>query len=155
MVVYLFVSISLVATFRCLVLAQHGINDFEHSYIVAVVLSIALGKVVVLGQKLPVANVLNSKPLIWSVLYKALIMSVLAYLGGKAEERLFPHLNASTGSTEHHLILVFTRQCALYFIFVVLFVWRDLDRVLGHGTLFKLFFLPRQQTQTNSPVPAK
>jgi hypothetical protein len=146
MIVYLAVSLSLLGTFRCLVLIQHGINDFAHSYVVAIVMAVALGKIVVLGQKLPFLTFLDQRPLIYSVFYKAAIMTFLAHLATMLEEHLFPKLHASTGSTEQEIILTISRQFALFCIFWMLFVWRDLDRVLGYGTLFRLFFFPRQGT---------
>src|SRR5262249_52083196 len=48
-VVYLAVSFSILATFRCLVLIQVGIDDFAHSYLVAGVEALALGKIVAIG----------------------------------------------------------------------------------------------------------
>jgi hypothetical protein len=113
---------------------------------VALVLAVALGKVVVLGQKLPFVNAFNDRPLFWSVLYKAALMTLLANLGSKLEEKLFPALNHSNGSTAHQLVLLFTHQMALMCIFIVLFTWRDINRVMGQGTLFKLFFLPRDKS---------
>jgi len=148
MVSYLAISLSLIATFRSLVLIQNGINDFTHSYIVAIVLAVALGKIVVLGQKLPFVSAFNHRPLIYSVLYKAALMTLLANLGGKLEEKLFPALNHGGGSTAHQLVLLVTHQLALMSIFIVLFTWRDLERVLGHGTLFRLFFLAREPAPT-------
>ena len=139
MIVYLAISLSLIATFRCLVLAQNGINDFVHSYIVAVALAVALGKIVVLGQKLPFVGAFNHRPLIYSVLYKAALMTMLADLGSKLEEKMFPALHTSSVSTAHQLVLLFTHQMALMCIFIVLFTWRDLARVLGHAPVFKLF----------------
>jgi hypothetical protein len=141
MIVYLAISFSLLATFRCLVLVQAGVNDFAHSYAVAIGLSVALGKVVALAQNQPLVTALNHKPLAWSVLYKAAVLTLIADLACFLEAQIFHHPGAKP---LHPIILSITHQLALMWIFIPMFIWRDFDRVLGHGRLFKLFFRERE-----------
>lgn len=147
-VLFLALSLSLMATFRSLVLIQQGINDFAHSYVVALVMAAFLGKIVVLAQKLPFIHALNHKRLIQTVLYKATVMTVIADLALAIEHTVFRHhQDQNVASVDHAVELTIAHQLSLFLIFFVLFTFRDLDRVLGEGTLFKLFFLPREEQQ--------
>jgi hypothetical protein len=145
-VLYLATSLSLIATFRSLVLIQQGINDFAHSYAVALIMAVFLGKIVVFAQKLPFIHALNHKQLIQSVFYKATVMTVIADLALMIEHKLFGHhQDQNVASVNHALAMTVAHQLSLFLIFSVLFTFRDLDRVLGEGTLFKLFFLSREE----------
>ncbi len=147
-VVYLATSLTLIATFRSLVLIQQGINDFAHSYAVALVLAVFLGKIVVLAQKLPFMHALNHKPLIQSVFYKATVMTVIVDLALLIEHKIFSHnQDQNVATVDHALEMAVAHQLSLFLIFSVLFTFRDLDRVLGEGTLFKLFFRAREEQQ--------
>jgi hypothetical protein len=147
-VLYLAASLSIVATFKSLILIQHGIDDFTHGYVVAIVLSLALGKVVAIAQKLPIIRAWNDRPLLFSVLYKAVLMTLIMNVACQAEDKLFPAMSHGSESTNHRLALIVAHQLALVSIFIVLFTFRDLDRVLGQGTLFRLFFYPRKSANS-------
>lgn len=142
MVAYLAICFTLIATFRCLVLIQNGINDFSHSYLVAAVEALALGKIVALAQRLPVIAAWNRRALIYSVLYKSVILTLIVDAAGMLERRLFPPASSTTASVAHNVELMIAHQGAFLFVFIALFTWRDLDRRLGNGTLKMLFFEP-------------
>jgi len=143
-VIYLAVTFSILATFRCLVLIQVGINDFAHSYLVAGVESLALGKIVVIGQKMRVLKKFNSIPVAWAIICKSAIMTVLVELASKAEEKFLSHaLHNQTPA--HPELLLISHTIALMCIFMVLFAVRDLDDMLGEGTIYRVFFSPRKQ----------
>ncbi|MBC7997079.1 MAG: hypothetical protein IAF58_04010 [Leptolyngbya sp.] len=139
-VVYLFVSLSLLSTMKALVLAQHGINDFAHCYIVALVEALALAKIVVIAQKLPLMEKFSHKPLFYSVLYKSVVMSIFINIGANIEEKIFVRHHVEPA---HPIVLIFTHQVVLMIIFVALFTVRGLNKELGNGVLKKLFFGPK------------
>lgn len=139
-VIYLFASLSLLSTLKALVLAQHGINDFLHCYVVALVESLALAKIVVIAQKLPLMEKFSDKPLIYSVLYKSVVMSIFINIGANIEEKLFVHHHVEP---THPAVLMVTHQVVLMIIFMALFTTRALNNELGNGVLKKLFFGPK------------
>jgi hypothetical protein len=132
---------SVTMTFKALVLVQAGVEDFGHMYGVAAIEAIALGKIVALAQGLPILNAWNSKPMIYSVLYKSVWMTIMVNLGGSIEEKIFHHVPPPA---MHPWLLLVSHELAFLFIFVVLFLARDLDRTLGSGRLFQMVFGPRQ-----------
>jgi len=141
--VYLFVSFSVVVSFKALVLVQHGVENVGHMYGLAAVEAIALGKIVALAQDLPLLNAWNKKPMIYAVVYKSIVMAVLVEVGGKLEEMLFHHVPEVV---PHPWLLLASRELAFFFIFFVLFAYRDIDRSLGAGKLRQLVFGPRTTT---------
>ncbi|CAN5510949.1 hypothetical protein BH11CYA1_BH11CYA1_14610 [soil metagenome] len=146
--IYLWVSLSLLSTIKSLVLVQQGINDFVHGYQVAAILALGAAKVVVLVQNIKVMKAWDSRPLIWSVLYKSVLMSVIVECALKAEEKMFHHTEAAQAAAEHPIILMVTHQTVLLSIFVVLFLVRGLDKELGPGNLVKLIFKAKQVSES-------
>ena len=137
-VLYLAISFLLLATFKSLILIQLGINDFAHAYLVAVVEALALAKIVLLAQKLPILNKAEQKSLAWSALFNAAILAVIVYLANEAEERIFAR-HVAEATVKHQFIMMITHLLAFVIVFYVLFLWRGLDRALGPGKLLKLF----------------
>ena len=135
---YLWVSLSVLATIKALVLVQLGINDFAHGYQVAAVLALGAAKVVVLVQDRQMMKAWDHRPLIWAVLYKATVMSLIVEGALKLEEHLFHHNAATQAAAQHPIILLVTHQIVLLSIFVALFLVRGLNRKLGPGKLTEL-----------------
>jgi len=146
---YLFVCFSVMMTFKALVLVQHDITDFGHMYGVAAVEAIALGKIVALGQNLPIMNYWDKRPMIQAALYKSVWMTMMVNVGGSLEEKLFHHKEVAT---DHPWMLLVNHQLAFLFIFVVLFVVRDLDSTLGPGKLFQIVFGKRPGAESAYPA---
>ena len=143
--IYLWVSLSLLSTIKSLVLVQQGINDFADGYQVAAVLALGAAKVVVLAQNLKLMKAWDSRPLIWAVLYKSTLMALIVDGALKLEEKLFHHNTASQAAAAHPIVLLITHQVVLLSIFVVLFLVRGLDRELGPGRLSRLIFSAKTQ----------
>jgi hypothetical protein len=135
--VYLLFSLSLLSTMKALVLAQQGIDEFLHCYLVALVQALALSKLVVLAQKLPLMDKWKQKPLLYAVFYQAVVMTVLINIGSSIEEKIFVH---HPSVSPHPVILLLTHQVVLLIIFIVLFTARGLNNRLGDGVLQKIFF---------------
>lgn len=136
-VLYLTVSLSLVATVKGLILIQVGINEFVHLYSVAIIEAVVLGKVVALTQKLPIMNAWDRHPLIWVILYKSAIMTVIIDIANAIEDKIFVH-SASQHAPLHPVIFLFAHQALELLVFIVLYSVRGLDRKLGPGKLMKL-----------------
>lgn len=145
--IYLWASLSLLATIKSLVLVQQGINDFIHDYQIAAVLALGAAKVVVLVQDLKVMKAWDHRPLIWVVLYKTTLMALIVDCALKLEEKLFDHHASAQAAVTHPIILMVAHQIVLFSIFAVLFFVRGLNRKLGPGTLYKLIFAPPAQEE--------
>jgi len=146
-VLYLAASFSLLATVKSLILIQLGINDFVHGYLKALIESLALGKIAMLTQNIPVLNALDDKSLLISCLFKAVVMSVIVFLGGGLEERIFAK-HVAEASPKQELMMVIAHLSGLFAVFYALFLARGLDKALGPGRLLQLLTKP---PSSNSP----
>ncbi|CAN5308552.1 hypothetical protein BH10CYA1_BH10CYA1_63140 [soil metagenome] len=141
-VLYLAASLSILETYKSLILLEQGVHQFEHNYTVAIVEAVALGKIVALTQNLPFLNALRSHALIWGVLYQSLVMTLIVDLGGQLEDHLFPRSAKLLAESGDPLVLMVTHQLASMLIFIVLFAVRGANKALGSGTLRRVFFEP-------------
>ncbi len=151
---YLAICFLILAIVKGLILQQYGVNYLGYGYVVALFGAVTLGKVVVLFEHSAIANRYSHKPLILAVLYKTVLTIIVVDIYTLIEHTLFElwqghelttlisHLSGA-GIVAHHL--------ALLIIFGLLFSLREINRLLGHGTLFKAFFhsavIPSNQNQ--------
>jgi hypothetical protein len=141
-VLYLAVSLSILETYKSLILLQQGINEFGHNYTVAIVEALALGKIVALAQNLPFLSALRSRALVWVILYQSIVMTIIVDLGGQLEDHIFPRSAKLLAESGDPFVLMVTHQLVSMMIFIVLFTVRGAEKALGRGTLKKLFFEP-------------
>ena len=141
-VLYLAVSLSIMQTYKSLILLQQGINEFGPNYLFAIVEALALGKIVVLAEKLPLLKRSGRHALAMEVLFQSLMMTLIADAAVKIEDTLFPMAAKLLEHSGSPLIFLLNRQVALMSLFIVLFTVRGLDELLGPGKLWKLIFQP-------------
>lgn len=137
-IAYLGCWLSVFATMRCLVLLQYGLNEFKNAYLVAWITALALSKVIVLAQALPIVNKFRQRPLFWACVYKAVLFTIITMAAHRIEDKLV-HAKEDPNAV-FPLAGVVANSLSLFFVFIVLFVYRDLDAKLGKGSLKKLFF---------------
>ncbi len=141
-ILYLGCWLSVLATMKCLVLLQYGMNEFKNAYIMAWITAVAFGKIIVFAQQLPIVNHMRQRPLFWSCIYKACFFTVVTLLGHRVEERII-HA-AKDPNDVFPLAGVIAHTLSLFAIFFILFAYRDLDSMLGTGTLKNMFFKSRK-----------
>lgn len=137
-IIYLGCWLSVFATMKCLVLLQYGLNEFKNAYLVAWITAAALSKVIVLAQALPIVNKLRNRPLFWACVYKASLFTVITMTAHRLEDKLV-HA-AHDPNLVFPIAGVIANTLSLFFVFIVLFIYRDLDAKLGKGSLKTLFF---------------
>ena len=139
-VLYLAVSLSILGTYKSLVLFQRGVDEFSHNYAVAAIEALALGKIVALTQNLPLMKAFSDRALVWAVLYQSIVMTIIVDLGGMVEDQLFPRTARLLEQTGDPMVLMVSHQFVSMGIFIVLYSVRGADKALGSGSLWKLFF---------------
>lgn len=146
---YLAANFLILSTFKSLILIQSGVNDFVHGYVVALVESVALGKIVLLCQRIPFLNeTINRRPLVVSALVKAAFLAVVVFFGGQLEEKLFAH-KVAEAALKQRLIVDVTHILCLLVVFFLMFVFRELSAALGPGKLKNLLLKPRELSQSH------
>lgn len=136
--VYLGICLSVLETYRSLVLMQFGINQFKHGYIIAITAAFIMGKIATFSQRIKFFEIFDERPLIWSVLYRSTLLTIFVAIFKVLEELIFDSGHKIPGF--HANVLTFTHYAGTMFVFFVLFTVRGLDGKLGAGTLSSIFF---------------
>ena len=139
MFLYLWLLFALFNYHKAIVLAQHGIS--YKAFGVAFVNAFILAKVMLFFEKLNLAEKLRNKPLMYPVLEKSLLLSLIFILFNMAEtvakglwkgKSLAESMPQIGGGSPAELIIV---ALILAVALVPFFAFRELSRVLGHGVL--------------------
>lgn len=148
-VLYLAASFSLLATFKSLILIQIGINDIWHAYAQAAIMSLALGKIVMLAQNISILNAFRKKSLLLDTFFKSAVMSGIVYLGGTAEEKIFAK-HVVEAPLRNELTMLVAHVLGLFVVFFALFLVRGLNKALGPGKLLRLLKQPIPECEPDS-----
>ncbi|WRH65492.1 MAG: hypothetical protein RSE13_16725 [Planktothrix sp. GU0601_MAG3] len=145
---YLASSFSILVTLNSLALVKYGIDGFNYG--ITIMGALVLGKVILLSEKVPIVERYEDKPLIISVGYKSILFTIIALFFNSAEHLIVGLFQQeSLGRILMELqnqvsqIDLFYQVLCLLIVFVPFFTMRELDKILGKGTLFNLFFNSR------------
>jgi hypothetical protein len=148
-VLYLALVFAAFTQYRRFVLAAHGIT--YTNYGVALIESLVLAKVIMIGDVIRLGRRLEHKPLIYSTLLKTSVFSLFVGVFNIIEhmirslwkgEGLRGGYFELLGKGNHELLA----GCLVILVaFIPFFALRELSRVLGEGKIWTLFF----QSRTN------
>lgn len=144
---YLWILFALFAEYKRLLLQENGINLWNQTY--AIVNAMIFGKVVLLGEVLKVGRRLQEHALIWVVVGKSFIFTLLLMAFHVAEEAVRAWFQGKPlassiqdfggGSWQG----VFVYAALLFVTLVPLFVVKEVQRVVGGEALRGLLFQRR------------
>ena len=142
-VLYMALVFSSIIFYRRLVLAQYEI--YLDDYFSGVVKALVIAKVVMIGAFLTISRKYEHKPLIFPVIYKAVLFTIWVMMFDIAEVfvRIFiktPTLPEAIGQLKNHLTSVWLGGVLLiFFSFIPFFAFKELVRVLGADKIRELF----------------
>jgi hypothetical protein len=145
--VYLWAVFGLLVMFKAVILAEQHISFVYHGF--AIINALALAKVMLIAKDLHLGERFDEAPLIYPTLLKSALFAVVLACFKILEEaaiglyhgKSFHQSIAELGGGSWTAILTLT---LLLFVVLVPFVgFRELQRVLGEGTLEKIFFRQR------------
>ena len=146
-VVYMALVFSAIIFYRRLVLAHYEI--YLDDYFSGVFKALVIAKVVMIGAFLRISRKFEHKPLIYPVLYKAILFTIWVMLFDIAEVfiRIFihtPELMQAITEVKTHLNNIWLRGALLiFFSFIPFFAFKELVRVLGKEKVRELFLKKR------------
>jgi hypothetical protein len=142
-VAFLLVFFLSFTTYRALVLAEYHVGVVEYSF--AIVQSLILAKVILIGDAFGMGRRFEDAPLILSALYKSLLFGLLVVA--------FSTLEHVVRSWVHHRPLgeelsfagpagleKLARLQLMFVAFLPFFAFREIGRVIGEKRLLDLFF---------------
>jgi hypothetical protein len=145
---YLFVVFSLFATYKAVILAEHQIKIVPQG--LALINALALGKVILVGQELRLADQFGNAPLIYPTLLKSFVYTLLlacfkileeAVVGMYHGETFGESIAVVAGASSWKGILSLT--VLLFVVLMPFFGFTELRRVLGEDRLVGGFFRAR------------
>ncbi len=138
------------AFFFCAITAYSSIllNQFHDSpfkYSAAIINALIIAKVILIGEYAHLGKRHESKPLLQSAIYKAVMFSILVFAFHVVEEiikALIHHEPIMLTFHNMRLDELVSRTIIVFCTFVPLFAFRELARVLGEGEFRRLIFKP-------------
>lgn len=155
MVFYFFCCLAAAETFHCATLmVVKSENHFVTSYLAAAVTALILGKSVFVLDKFRLTRVFDHKPLAIVVLYKTVIFTVFTNLILALDHFIRHHSAAPENATDpfKYFVCFAAHQLILVIAFGLFFAARELDAVLGKGTIASHFFGHRRTGHAASAV---
>ncbi len=144
---YLWIVFGLLSIHKTLVLSQHRLDTEEHAF--AVINAFVFAKVLLVGEQLRLGSRFARKPLIYPILYKCLVFTVVLLSFHIVESILLGvwHGNTIAGSLPPLIgwnakgLLAVGVMC--FILLLPFFSFREVSRVIGPGELQALLLRPR------------
>jgi|SRR5208337_2540152 len=157
---YLAFFFGLFTWYRRLILAEYKISYLHYG--TAVIKALVLAKVIMIGRALRLGRRwLKDPPLIWPIIFQSVVFTIFVGIFGVAESTIIGLLHGqgiAAGFDEFMSAgtLELLARCMVIFVaFIPFFAFYELERVLGEGTLEKLFFRRRSATEGDPSVDKK
>jgi hypothetical protein len=155
-IMFFFVALHIVALIRVLMLKRTGI--VLGTSVSVTLMAIILGKAVLIADMLPFINRYPTKPLIYNVVWKTAIYTLIALLVHYLEQLVDFWRQAGSLVAGHRQLLAemvwphfFAIQILLIIIVFSYCTIRELARVLGRDKLIEIFFGIRLRARVSPP----
>jgi hypothetical protein len=141
--------------YRRLTLAEYHIG-YAH-YGIALIEALVLAKIIMIGDILSLGRRLEDRPLVFPTLYKAFTFSLWVAAFGAFEHIMEGLLRGEglTGGIQKLMSQgkyeISAKAMLMFFAFIPFFAFREIERVLGEGTMWMLFFRKRSSADSGPP----
>jgi hypothetical protein len=142
--VYLALFLSSLSTYRKLILEENAISYIHYSY--NFIEAMILAKIILIGKFFNLGERFHDRSLIIPATYKTIIFCIFVFAFEILEKffvGFFEGKSMASIYSEFYTKDVFIMLGVLpiiFFAFIVFFAFLEVDRVLGEGKLFNLFF---------------
>lgn len=139
---YLWVLFGLFALYRRVLLQENGLEVWTQGY--ALVNALVFAKVVLLGEMIDLGKGLRSRALIWAVLGKSFLFTlllILFHMGEETVRALIKHLPVAETALSFGggtWLGVFVYAALMFVTLVPLIAFREVADAVGHNTMWKL-----------------
>jgi hypothetical protein len=129
------------ATYTTLLLKQYDVPFWNYAF--ALINSLVIAKVILIGQVVHLGEKYEHKPLLLSALYKAFMYCLFALAFHFVEElikRLIHGANLAEASRTIRIDQLLGHTLVVFCTFIPLFAFMEFRRVLGEETFYNLLF---------------
>jgi hypothetical protein len=151
-ILYLWVVFGLLSIHKTLVLSQNHLDYQEHAF--AIINALIFGKVLLIGEDFNLGTLFKDRPLVYPVLHKCFIFTVLLICSYIAESVLVGVWHGSTIAQSFPPIVgasvrgVVSVGVMCFVVLLPFFGSREIARVVGRKELWALMFSPRRNNPT-------
>jgi len=141
---YLWVVFGLLSIHKSLVLSQRHLDQEEHT--LAIINALVFAKVLLLGEELHLGRQWENKPLIYPILYKCMVFSVVLISFHLVESALLGLWHGQTIANSLPPIFGWNRKGLLamgvmgFILLLPFFGFREIARVIGRSEMKSLLF---------------
>lgn len=142
--VFLTLLFSAFSTYRRLILGEYAISYIHYGY--SIFEALILAKIILIGQSFGLGKRFDDKSLIIPTLYKTIVFTLFVLAFTVLEHFVVGHLTGKSSAEVYQEFVdkgiyeTFARVYLMFFVFILLFAFFEIGRVLGENKLFKLFF---------------
>jgi hypothetical protein len=125
------------------------------TYGFALINAVVIAKVILIGEYVRLGKRHESRPLFFSALYKAFLFTLFVLVFHFIEEivkQLLHGGNVRTAFRETRLDELSARTIIVFSVFIPLFAFRELRRVMGEDKFRDLFFRMGTTARTDAPI---
>jgi hypothetical protein len=154
--VYLWVVFALLSIHKNIVLSEHHLNFPEHAF--AIIYSLVFAKVLLFGEDLHLGTWLHDKPLIYPILHKCLIFTIVLICFHVVESIVVGVWHGRTGANslptrgERSIKSILSVGIVCFVMFVPFFSFREIGRVIGRKRLWSLILRNRSNDPMSSSL---
>ena len=137
------------ATYSMLLLNKLHLSFF--AYGTALINAIVIAKVILIGEYARVGTRFEARSLVLSAIWKSMVFGVLVFVFHVLEEMIKELVHGKRAVEAFHEIRLddlLLRSVVIFCTFIPLFVFRELNRVMGHENFHTLFF---RSTSVSTP----
>ena len=152
---YLAILLCALSTYSTLLLRKYEISYLNYTF--AIVNALVIAKVILIGRMMHLGRSSETRPLYQTVLYKSFVFGLLIFGFHILEEfikRLIHGKPAGTVWRELNFDDLIARSIIIFCVFIPLFAFMELGRVMGEDKLHALFFKPGAADAPSAPERA-
>lgn len=138
---YLAIFFCALTTYSMLLLQKFEISYFNYG--AALLNALIVTKIILIGEAVHLGKKHETKPLIYSSMYKAFVYGLLVFGFHMVEEvvkRLIHGKDIAGAFRDIRIDDLLGRSVIIFLTFIPFFAFRELERVIGRDTLRDLFF---------------
>jgi hypothetical protein len=141
--IYLAFFFCALTTYAMVLLKRYDVSYINYSF--AIINALVIAKVLLIGDMAHLGRKSEARPLYQTVLYKSFVFSLLVFAFHFVEEvvkRIIHHEPSGTVLHNTHWDDLAAKSLIIFAVFIPLFAFRELRRVMGEDTFYALFRTP-------------
>ncbi len=146
---FLFILFSIFNVYERLLMGIYGDTQIRYGY--SLIEALILAKIIMLGQAVKIGERFKHKPLIFPVVHKTVIFSLLLLIFNICEHYIMGFFAGNTIEQTYHEVMrqkiniMLAKNFIMIIIFAQFFTMLELSKTLGENRLVELFFKRRRQ----------